>query len=109
MVVSGGDGKLCHCPIDCRSIVVQISHISYNSKTFRLHHDRLMDQCDQLSPLQSWGPELRNFVKLPHRPIDNNDCDVIVEKPTFILKIDASKIYNLLGREIECYKKTIQK
>ncbi|KAK3909041.1 EGF domain-specific O-linked N-acetylglucosamine transferase [Frankliniella fusca] len=56
----------------------------------KLHKKRLMDQCDHISPLQSWGPELRNFVELPHRPIENNICDVIVEKPTFILKIDAS-------------------
>lgn len=99
-MVLDGDDKLCPClcPIDCRSIIVQVSHTLSSSAIFRLHQSRLMDQCDQLSPLQSWGPELRNFVKLSHRPIDNNDCDVIVEKPTFILKIDASKIFDLRRR-----------
>lgn len=61
----------------------------------RLHKKRLQDQCDHLSALQSWGPELRNFVELPHRPIENNECDVVIEKPTFILKIDASEKFLL--------------
>lgn len=56
----------------------------------KLHKKRLMDQCDHISPLQSWGPELRNFEELKHRPIESNECDVVVEKPTFILKIDAT-------------------
>ncbi|XP_034230481.1 EGF domain-specific O-linked N-acetylglucosamine transferase isoform X3 [Thrips palmi] len=56
----------------------------------KLHKKRLQDQCDHLSALQSWGPELRNFVEMPHRPVENNECDVIIEKPTFILKIDAT-------------------
>nr|CAD7427710.1 unnamed protein product [Timema monikensis] len=53
------------------------------------HQDRLAGECDQISPLQSWGPELRYFSRLPRRPIVEKDCDVVIEKPTFILKIDA--------------------
>ncbi|KAG5343293.1 EOGT transferase, partial [Acromyrmex heyeri] len=54
-----------------------------------LNEKRLQENADHISPLQSWGPELRNFRKLPHRPIVHGDCDVIIEKPTFIMKIDA--------------------
>ncbi|KAL1124387.1 hypothetical protein AAG570_001016 [Ranatra chinensis] len=55
----------------------------------RLHKQRLMDECDHISPLQSWGPELRLFSERDKVPI-GNDCDVIVEKPTYLMKIDAS-------------------
>lgn len=56
----------------------------------RLHKSRLENECDQISPLQSWGPELRYFTELPRRPIMEKDCDITIEKPTFILKIDAT-------------------
>ncbi|XP_026671080.1 EGF domain-specific O-linked N-acetylglucosamine transferase isoform X1 [Ceratina calcarata] len=54
-----------------------------------LNERRLQDNADHISPLQSWGPELRNFRKLPRPPIVNGDCDIVIEKPTFIMKIDA--------------------
>lgn len=57
----------------------------------RLHKSRLENECDQISPLQSWGPELRYFTALPRLPIVEKGCDITIEKPTFILKIDASK------------------
>ncbi|XP_044267889.1 EGF domain-specific O-linked N-acetylglucosamine transferase [Tribolium madens] len=47
-------------------------------------------QTDHLSPLQSWGPEMRYFARLTRRPIVEGDCDVVIEKPTFIMKIDAT-------------------
>lgn len=55
-----------------------------------LHESRLKEQTDHLSPLQSWAPELRFFKKLPTRPIESEECDLIVEKPAIIMKIDAS-------------------
>lgn len=58
-----------------------------------LHEESLLKQADHLSPLQSWGPELRFFKRLNKRPIVEGDCDVVVEKPTFIMKIDASKCF----------------
>lgn len=58
---------------------------------FRLNEKRLNENADHISPLQSWGPELRNFRKLPRPPIVNGDCDIVIEKPTYIMKIDASK------------------
>lgn len=54
------------------------------------HKETLLEQADHLSPLQSWGPEMRFFKKLINRPIVESDCDVVIEKPTFIMKIDAS-------------------
>lgn len=49
-----------------------------------------------ISPLQSWAPELRYFTDLTRRPIIEHDCDIVIEKPTFILKIDASKLALLI-------------
>ncbi|XP_067003834.2 EGF domain-specific O-linked N-acetylglucosamine transferase isoform X2 [Anabrus simplex] len=60
----------------------------------RLHRSRLDAECDQISPLQSWGPELRNFRELSRRPIVETDCDVVIEKPTFVMKIDAINMYH---------------
>lgn len=61
------------------------------SFAIRLNEERLKENADHISPLQSWGPEVRNFIKLSRRPIVHGDCDIIIEKPTFIMKIDASK------------------
>ncbi|XP_050077488.1 EGF domain-specific O-linked N-acetylglucosamine transferase [Anopheles maculipalpis] len=56
----------------------------------RLHEKRLRDELQHISPLQSWGPELRFFERLERPPIEDGRCDVVVEKPTFIMKIDAA-------------------
>lgn len=66
-----------------------------------LKKDEIDAQADHISALQSWGPEIRYFTKLEHRPIANGVCDVIIEKPTYVMKIDASKYlflfqYNIL-------------
>lgn len=57
-----------------------------------MHSRRLKKNLDHISPLQSWGPEMQHFTELIRRPIVQNDCDVVIEKPTFIMKIDASKL-----------------
>ncbi|KAB0798287.1 hypothetical protein PPYR_09280 [Photinus pyralis] len=54
-----------------------------------LHKDKLLAEADHISPLQSWGPELRHFKQLD-APIQDSACDVTIEKPTFIMKIDAT-------------------
>ncbi|XP_011500542.1 PREDICTED: EGF domain-specific O-linked N-acetylglucosamine transferase [Ceratosolen solmsi marchali] len=56
----------------------------------KLNEQKLHDNADHISPLQSWGPEIRNFRKLSHKPIAEGDCDVVIEKPTYIIKIDAA-------------------
>lgn len=55
------------------------------------HEEKLAKHADHLSPLQSWGPELKFFKKLDRRPIVEGDCDIVIEKPTYVMKIDASK------------------
>lgn len=67
-------------------INVEITEIFY---FYRLNEKKLNENADQISPLQSWGPEIRNFKKLSRKPIKEGDCDIIIEKPTYILKIDA--------------------
>ncbi|XP_006607155.1 EGF domain-specific O-linked N-acetylglucosamine transferase isoform X2 [Apis dorsata] len=59
-----------------------------------LNEKRLEENADHISPLQSWGPELRNFRKLSRPPIVNHDCDIVIEKPTFVMKIDAINMYH---------------
>lgn len=56
-----------------------------------LNKELLDKQMDHMSPLQSWAPELRNFVEFNDRPIETKKCDLIYEKPVYIMKIDASK------------------
>lgn len=50
-----------------------------------------MVEAEHMSALQSWAPEMVNFVKTPYRPIYDNACDIVIEKPTYIMKLDASE------------------
>ncbi|XP_055851500.1 EGF domain-specific O-linked N-acetylglucosamine transferase [Episyrphus balteatus] len=60
----------------------------------RLHRKRLMNEMEHMGALQSWAPELRYFEEKDFRPITGNGkCDIVVEKPTYIMKIDAN--YNM--------------
>ncbi|KOB76254.1 Uncharacterized protein OBRU01_06254, partial [Operophtera brumata] len=47
---------------------------------------------EHMSALQSWAPELVHFVRTPQRPIADGKCDVVIDKPTYIMKLDASKL-----------------
>ncbi|XP_052852382.1 EGF domain-specific O-linked N-acetylglucosamine transferase [Drosophila gunungcola] len=59
-----------------------------------LNRTRLAGEMDHIgSALQSWGPELRNFEVLPHPILESGLCDLVVNTPTFIMKIDAT--YNM--------------
>lgn len=51
----------------------------------------MLNEAEHRSALQSWAPELINFVQTPEKPITAGICDVTIEKPTYIMKIDASK------------------
>lgn len=44
-----------------------------------------------MSALQSWAPEMVNFVKTTQKPIIDGMCDIVIDKPTYIMKLDASK------------------
>lgn len=56
----------------------------------KLNNAKLKEQLDHVSALQSWAPELRFFESLRERPIENGVCDVVIDKPSFIMKIDAN-------------------
>lgn len=63
----------------------------------RLHAERLREQLGHMSALQSWAPELQQFVgddddvdDDDHRRRQLDDCDEWVERPTFVMKIDAA-------------------
>lgn len=67
-----------------------------------LHKERLDKEADHISPLQSWAPEMRYFTIFQEKPIRDGLCDVVIEKPAFIMKIDASQ-YLLSHFEITNY------
>ncbi|XP_060801982.1 EGF domain-specific O-linked N-acetylglucosamine transferase [Amyelois transitella] len=54
------------------------------------YSDRLLKEAEHMSALQSWGPEMVNFVKTSKRPIADGICEEIIEKPTYIMKLDAT-------------------
>ena len=62
-----------------------------------LHKARLDENMQYVAPLQSWAPELRNFVELS--PDHLSDCDVLMDKPTF-LKPRAAFSCNRLSPQI---------
>uniref|UniRef100_A0A8C9KZK6 EGF domain-specific O-linked N-acetylglucosamine transferase n=1 Tax=Panthera tigris altaica TaxID=74533 RepID=A0A8C9KZK6_PANTA len=49
----------------------------------------LMSQGQRKSPLQSWFAELQSYTQLSFRPIEATECDVVIEKPTYFMKLDA--------------------
>lgn len=56
----------------------------------KLNEQEFKSHLDHLSALQSWAPELRYFEALSKRPIENDLCDVVIDKPTYLMKLDAS-------------------
>lgn len=89
--------------MDFKSLLERDDLIRYNMDVLnqgqigghcRLNRERLMNETEHMGALQSWAPELRYFEETKFRPIaDNGKCDIIVEKPTYIMKIDAN--YNM--------------
>lgn len=59
-----------------------------------LHKERMQAELGHLSALQSWAPEMRFFETLDRRPFLEEEgqeiCDVYVDKPTVVMKLDAS-------------------
>ncbi|XP_011556354.3 EGF domain-specific O-linked N-acetylglucosamine transferase [Plutella xylostella] len=56
----------------------------------KFYPERLQKEAEHMSALQSWGPELTQFVDTPQRPMSAGMCDVVIDKPTYIMKLDAS-------------------
>nr|XP_027787730.1 EGF domain-specific O-linked N-acetylglucosamine transferase [Marmota flaviventris]XP_027787731.1 EGF domain-specific O-linked N-acetylglucosamine transferase [Marmota flaviventris]XP_027787732.1 EGF domain-specific O-linked N-acetylglucosamine transferase [Marmota flaviventris] len=49
----------------------------------------LLSEGQRKSPLQSWFAELRTYTQLNFRPIEDGKCDIVIEKPTYFMKLDA--------------------
>uniref|UniRef100_A0A8C3YL64 EGF domain-specific O-linked N-acetylglucosamine transferase n=1 Tax=Catagonus wagneri TaxID=51154 RepID=A0A8C3YL64_9CETA len=49
----------------------------------------LMSEGQRKSPLQSWFAELQSYTQLNFRPIEDAACDIVIEKPTYFMKLDA--------------------
>uniref|UniRef100_F1L2A5 EGF domain-specific O-linked N-acetylglucosamine transferase n=1 Tax=Ascaris suum TaxID=6253 RepID=F1L2A5_ASCSU len=50
----------------------------------------LTNRADEKSYLQSWANELENFKSYEDFRVDETHCDVIFERPTVVMKLDAS-------------------
>ncbi|XP_059385298.1 EGF domain-specific O-linked N-acetylglucosamine transferase-like isoform X2 [Carassius carassius] len=57
-------------------------HCSLNSKA-------LAAEGTHKSPLQSWFAELQMYSELDFHPMDDGHCDVIIDRPTVFMKLDA--------------------
>ncbi|KAK2151315.1 hypothetical protein LSH36_367g02007 [Paralvinella palmiformis] len=55
----------------------------------KLNAEALSKQSEHKSALQSWFAELEQYTSLSFRPIKDNKCDVVVDKPTILMKLDA--------------------
>uniref|UniRef100_A0A3Q3MQ80 EGF domain-specific O-linked N-acetylglucosamine transferase n=1 Tax=Mastacembelus armatus TaxID=205130 RepID=A0A3Q3MQ80_9TELE len=55
----------------------------------RLNKQALADEGEHQSPLQSWYAELHTFTELDFCPIEDGHCDIIIDKPTVFMKLDA--------------------
>ncbi|XP_041350090.1 EGF domain-specific O-linked N-acetylglucosamine transferase-like [Gigantopelta aegis] len=55
----------------------------------KLKKDAVKQEGEHKSPLQSWFAELENYSSLDFHPIKDNKCDIVVEKPTYFIKLDA--------------------
>ncbi|XP_062842194.1 EGF domain-specific O-linked N-acetylglucosamine transferase [Trichomycterus rosablanca] len=55
----------------------------------RLNSDALKAEGQHMSPLQSWFAELQTYTELDFHPVDDKHCDVIVDRPTIFMKLDA--------------------
>ncbi|KAL3852256.1 hypothetical protein ACJMK2_015922 [Sinanodonta woodiana] len=54
-----------------------------------LDRGALKAEGEHKSALQSWFAEVEQFTSLPFRPIGDQKCDVIIDKPTYLMKLDA--------------------
>ncbi|XP_013927459.1 PREDICTED: EGF domain-specific O-linked N-acetylglucosamine transferase [Thamnophis sirtalis] len=54
-----------------------------------MNTDAFLAEGQQKSPLQSWFAELQTYAEMNSRPLEDGSCDVIVEKPTYFMKLDA--------------------
>lgn len=89
--------------IDLRDLPQRQERIRYHMDVLKpgqilghceLNRTRLQGEMDHIgSALQSWAPELRYFDVMPQPVLESGACDLVVNAPTFIMKIDAT--YNM--------------
>ncbi|KAF8370918.1 hypothetical protein PRIPAC_77347, partial [Pristionchus pacificus] len=71
-----------------RDDVIQAGQVGGNCDNF---NKKLLDShTDRQSYLQSWGAELKHFEASSEFVVDDDHCDVIFEKLTIVIKLDAS-------------------
>lgn len=71
-------------PIKYRSDVLDYGMIGgFNCS---LNKAALLQEHQHKSPLQSWYDELQHYTVYKN----NSDCDIVLKKPTFIMKLDAT-------------------
>ncbi|XP_048739593.2 EGF domain-specific O-linked N-acetylglucosamine transferase-like isoform X2 [Ostrea edulis] len=54
-----------------------------------LDTEALKAEGEHKSALQSWFAEVEHFSSLPFRPIQDGRCDIVLDKPTYFMKLDA--------------------
>ncbi|XP_019715336.1 EGF domain-specific O-linked N-acetylglucosamine transferase isoform X1 [Hippocampus comes] len=55
----------------------------------RLNERALAAAGQHKSPLQSWYAELQSYTELDFHPFRSKSCDIVIEKPTVFMKLDA--------------------
>ncbi|XP_059152195.1 EGF domain-specific O-linked N-acetylglucosamine transferase-like [Physella acuta] len=49
----------------------------------------LKSEGEHKSPLQSWFAELEHFTATDFYPLEGNQCELVFDKPTYLIKLDA--------------------
>ncbi|RCN28775.1 hypothetical protein ANCCAN_25475, partial [Ancylostoma caninum] len=71
-----------------REDVVQPGEVGGNCDELRV--DVLKRNLNERGYLRSWADELKHFESSPTFSIDYDHCDVIFERPTIVMKLDAA-------------------
>ncbi|WKY03940.1 hypothetical protein Q1695_005148 [Nippostrongylus brasiliensis] len=71
-----------------REDVIQPGEVGGNCEVF--HEKTLKDQMAERGYLRSWADEFKHFTTAPSFQVDYAHCDVIFERPTIVIKLDAA-------------------
>ncbi|ESO95735.1 hypothetical protein LOTGIDRAFT_116699 [Lottia gigantea] len=89
-----------HCR--AKNIFVHLKDVDFSNSRNRYQEDvgdvggycdvdktAISKQSEHKSALQSWFAELGGYTSLKSDPFRNNNCDIIIDKPTYLIKLDA--------------------